>query len=61
MRPWDTLGDEEKRLFSRMAEVFAGFLTYTDAQIGRVLDYLEESGQLDDTIIVVISDNGGQR
>jgi arylsulfatase len=38
--------------------VFAGFLSYTDEQIGRILDYLEESGQLDDTIIVVISDNG---
>ena len=58
VRPWDSLGDDEKRLFSRMAEVFAGFLSYTDAQIGRVLDYLEESGQLDNTIIVVISDNG---
>ncbi|MUM16052.1 arylsulfatase [Mycobacterium sp. CBMA271] len=58
VRPWDSLNDEEKRLFSRMAEVFAGFLSYTDDQIGRVLDYLEESGQLDNTIIVVISDNG---
>lgn len=58
VRPWDSLGDDEKRLFSRMAEVFAGFLSYTDAQIGRMLDYLEESGQLDNTIIVVISDNG---
>jgi arylsulfatase len=58
VRPWDSLNDEEKRLFSRMAEVFAGFLSYTDAQIGRILDYLEESGQLDDTIIVTISDNG---
>ncbi len=58
VRPWDSLDDEEKRLFARMAEVFAGFLSYTDAQIGRVLDYLEESGQLDNTIIVVISDNG---
>jgi len=58
VRPWETLNDEEKRLFSRMAEVFAGFLSYTDAQIGRVLDYLDESGQLDNTIIVVISDNG---
>lgn len=58
VRPWETLTDEEKRLFARMAEVFAGFLSYTDAQIGRVLDYLEESGQLDNTIIVVISDNG---
>ncbi|BBZ79656.1 arylsulfatase [Mycolicibacterium anyangense] len=58
VRPWDALSDDEKRLFARMAEVFAGFLSYTDAQIGRVLDYLEESGQLDNTIIVVISDNG---
>jgi len=58
VRPWNSLSEEEKRLFSRMAEVFAGFITYTDVQIGRVLDYLEESGQLDNTIIVVISDNG---
>ena len=58
VRPWESLNDEEKRLFCRMAEVFAGFLSYTDDQIGRILDYLEESGQLDNTIIVVISDNG---
>ncbi|WP_099021848.1 arylsulfatase [Mycolicibacterium palauense] len=58
VRPWDSLSAEEQRLFARMAEVFAGFLSYTDDQIGRVLDYLEESGQLDNTIIVVISDNG---
>jgi len=58
VRPWESLDDQEMRLFSRMAEVFAGFLSYTDAQIGRILDYLEESGQLDNTIIVVISDNG---
>ena len=58
VRPWESLNDEEKRLFSRMAEVFAGFLSYTDAQIGRILDYLDASGQLDNTIIVVISDNG---
>lgn len=58
VRPWDTLSDDEKKLFSRMAEVYAGFVSYTDAQLGRILDYLEESGQLDNTIIVVISDNG---
>jgi arylsulfatase len=58
VRPWDSLEDEEKKLFCRMAEVFAGFLSYTDDQLGRILDYLEESGQLDNTIIVVISDNG---
>ncbi|MED5812737.1 arylsulfatase [Mycolicibacterium sp. 050232] len=58
VRPWDALSEDEKQLFARMAEVFAGFLSYTDAQIGRVLDFLEETGQLDNTIIVVISDNG---
>ncbi|OBA71712.1 arylsulfatase [Mycobacterium sp. 1554424.7] len=58
VRPWDSLDDEEKKLFCRMAEVFAGFQSYTDAQIGRILDYLEESDQLENTIIVVISDNG---
>lgn len=56
--PWESLSDDEKKLFIRMAEVYAGFVTYTDDQIGRILDYLEESGQLENTIIVVISDNG---
>ena len=50
--------DDEQRLFARMAEVFAGYVSYTDDQLGRVLDYLEESGELDNTIIVVVSDNG---
>lgn len=58
VRPWETLSADEKRLFARMAEVFAGFLSYTDAQIGRVLDYLADTDQLDNTVIVVISDNG---
>ncbi len=43
---------------ARMAEVYAGFASYTDHELGRLLDYLEESGQLDNTIIVVVSDNG---
>ncbi len=58
VRAWDSLSDDEKRISCRMAEVFAGFLTYTDAQIGRVLDHLEATGQLDNTIVVVMSDNG---
>ena len=58
VRPWDTLTDDERRLFARMAEVFAGTIEYNDDRIGRILDYLEESGQIDNTIIVVISDNG---
>ena len=58
VRPWDSLSDDEKRLFARMAEVYAGFVSYTDEQIGRLIDQLEESGELENTIIVVVSDNG---
>ncbi len=58
VRPWESLTADEKRLFIRMAEVYAGFISYTDHEIGRLIDYLEESGQLDNTIIVVVSDNG---
>ncbi|WP_154795027.1 arylsulfatase [Occultella kanbiaonis] len=58
VRPWDELSDDEKKLFSRMAEVFAGFSEYTDAQVGRVIDYLEETGQLDNTIVFYCADNG---
>ena len=58
VRPWDSLSGDERTLFARMAEVFAGFVSYTDDQIGRLIDYLEESGQLDNTIVVVVSDNG---
>jgi len=57
-RPWDSLSDDEKKLFARMAEVYAGFLSHADHHIGRLLDYLEESGQLDNTIVVLVSDNG---
>lgn len=58
VRPWGELSDEEKKLFARMAEVFAGFSEYTDAQVGRIVDYLEESGQLENTIIFYCADNG---
>ena len=44
VRPWDSLSDDEQRLFARMAEVFAGYVSYTDDQVGRVIDYLEASG-----------------
>ena len=58
VRPWDSLSDDEKRLFCRMAEVYAGFLSHADHQIGRLLDHLEETGELDNTLIVLVSDNG---
>jgi arylsulfatase len=56
--PWDELPADERRLYARMMEVFAGFLTHTDAQIGRLLDFLRAAGHLDDTLVLLISDNG---
>ncbi len=58
VRPWAELNDEEKRLFAKMAEVYAGFSEYTDAQVGRIVDYLEETGQLENTLIMYCADNG---
>jgi arylsulfatase A-like enzyme len=58
VRPWDSLSDEEKGLFCRMAEVYAAFLSHTDHEIGRLLDFLEETGELENTIVVLVSDNG---
>ena len=58
VRPWDTLSDDEKRLFSKMAEVYAGFSEYTDAQVGRIVAYLQDSGQLENTLILYCADNG---
>lgn len=55
---WDSLGADERHLYARMMEVYAGFLTHTDAQVQRVLDAIDELGELDDTIVVVMSDNG---
>ncbi|MGW4801629.1 arylsulfatase, partial [Nonomuraea sp. NPDC004297] len=55
---WDDLDADRRRMYARQQEVFAGFLTHTDAQIGRLLDHLERIGSLDDTIVVLLSDNG---
>jgi arylsulfatase A-like enzyme len=58
VKPWNALKADEKKLFSRMAEVYAGFSEYTDAQVGRIVEYLERSGQLDNTLIFYCADNG---
>src|SRR6201987_1896400 len=60
VRPWDSLTDDEKRLFARMAEVYAGFLAHADHQIGRLLDFLEEIGQRENTLVIRVSDNGAR-
>jgi arylsulfatase len=58
VKPWDQCTPEEQKLYARMMEVFAGFLTHTDHQIGRLLDFLKEIGEFDNTLIMVLSDNG---
>jgi len=58
VRPWNTLNADEKKLFSRLMEVYAGFSEYTDAQVGRIIDYLEQSGQIDNTVVIYAADNG---
>lgn len=58
VRPWEDLSADERRVHARMQEVFAGFLTHTDEQIGRLVAMLRELGELDNTIVVLLSDNG---
>src|SRR6476646_6644849 len=58
VRPWSTLSADEKKLFSRMAEVYAAYSEYTDVETGRLVDYLQESGQLENTLILYCADNG---
>ena len=55
---WDSLSVDEKRLYTRMMEVYAGFVSFTDHHFGRILSFLEELGELDNTLIMVVSDNG---
>jgi arylsulfatase A-like enzyme len=55
---WETLSPEEQRLCARQMEVYAGFVSHVDHQIGRLIDSLAASGRLDDTLIFLVSDNG---
>lgn len=52
------ISDVQKKVYARYMEAFAGMLEHTDAQIGRLTDYLEKIGQLEHTVIVLLSDNG---
>jgi len=58
VKPWNDCSADEKRLYSRMMEVFAGFLTHTDHHIGRLVEFLKTIGEFENTLIMVISDNG---
>jgi arylsulfatase A-like enzyme len=55
---WDSLTNDQKKLYTRMMEVYAGFLEHADHHFGRILNVLEEIGELDNTLIMIISDNG---
>jgi arylsulfatase A-like enzyme len=61
VEPWDSLPENHRRLAARLQEAFAGFLDHTDAQIGRLLDGLDALGQLDNTVVVLLSDNGASQ
>ena len=56
---WDSLGEIEKKLFIKQAEVYAAYLAYTDHEIGRVIQAVEDAGQLENTLIIYISGDNG--
>ena len=58
---WDDLPEANRKLFARFMEVFAGFSSHMDHQFGRLLDFLAAIGELDNTLIMFVSDNGRQR
>jgi arylsulfatase A-like enzyme len=62
IKAWNSLASEEKKLYARFIEVYAGYLTYTDNEVGRLLTYLKSIKQLDNTLIfVIIGDNGASK
>ncbi len=58
VQDWGALDADEQRLFARMMEVYAGFLSHTDHELGRLLGSLEARGELEETLVIVLSDNG---
>ena len=56
---WDTLSDDEKKLFIRQADVFAAYVAYTDHEIGRVIQEVEDEGKLDNTLVIYIEGDNG--
>ncbi|TYQ25921.1 sulfatase-like hydrolase/transferase [Pseudanabaena sp. UWO310] len=56
---WDSLSPTEQKIYARQAEVFAGFLSHTDAQVGRVIDAIAQLGELDNTLVFFIAGDNG--
>lgn len=62
VQEWNKLSPEQQKLFERFFEVYAGYLTYTDFQIGRVINYLKENNLLENTLVyAIIGDNGASK
>jgi arylsulfatase len=62
VKAWDKLTPDQQKLYARFMEVYAGYLTYTDFEIGRLVNHLKEIGQLDNTLIFIsIGDNGASK
>ena len=59
IKRWEQLTDEEKKLYIRQANVYAAYLAYTDHEIGRVIQKIEDEGKLNDTLIIYISGDNG--
>jgi len=59
LKPWDQLSADEQKLFIRQVEVFAAYAAYSDHEIGRIVDTIEEMGKLDDTLIIYINGDNG--
>lgn len=57
-RPWSSLSSQEKTVFARFMATYAGFITHADDQIGRLVAHLKRTGQFDNTLFVLLSDNG---
>ena len=55
---WEDLPTKERQLYARMMEVYAGFVTHTDAQIGLIMEFLDAMGVTDNTLVMFLSDNG---
>jgi arylsulfatase len=56
---WDSLSPEEQKVYARMMEVFAGFTAQTDYEVGRVIDTIEDLGELDNTLVIYIAGDNG--
>jgi arylsulfatase len=62
IRAWEQLSTDEKELYARFMEIYAGYLTYTDYEVGRLINHLKETNQLDNTLVfVMLGDNGASK